>query len=329
MIRILFYLSSLVCISLASLPIKAMDYHFKRYEIDEGLSNNSVNGCVQDANGFLWIGTRDGLNRFDGVTFYTFYNQASQKNSLISDWINDLVLSPKGELWISTNKGIQRYDYQTESFSLLPFTEGAGYTDIAFDHKGLLWMLSPQSLICYNEASDHFQTYNFAENDPVVSFYITSDDEFWAISKQGYIGKLDRRTQAFEYVVEEQSQTPVHIEHASTLYVSVSHQIALVGTVDQGIKLVQLSDGKTQELIKPEKRQPMYARSIQPMQDDEIWIATFNGIYIYHLTTQTITHLAQEKGNYYSLSSNAIKRFYKDREGGRRPKPVRSAYPYV
>ena len=148
------------------------------------------------------------------------------------------------------------------------------------------------------------------------SFYITANDELWAISKQGYIGKLDRRTQAFEYVVEEQSQTPVHIEHASTLYVSVSHQIALVGTVDQGIKLVQLSDGKTQELIKPEKRQPMYARSIQPMQDDEIWIATFNGIYIYHLTTQTITHLAQEKGNYYSLSSNAIKRFYKDREGG-------------
>lgn len=148
------------------------------------------------------------------------------------------------------------------------------------------------------------------------SFYITANDELWAISKQGYIGKLDRRTQAFEYVVEEQSQTPVHIEHASTLYVSVSHQIALVGTVDQGIKLVQLSDGNTQELIKPEKRQPMYARSIQPMQDDEIWIATFNGIYIYHLTTQTITHLAQEKGNYYSLSSNAIKRFYKDREGG-------------
>ena len=316
MIRILFYLSSLVCISLASLPIKAMDYHFKRYEIDEGLSNNSVNGCVQDANGFLWIGTRDGLNRFDGVTFYTFYNQASQKNSLISDWINDLVLSPKGELWVSTNKGIQRYDYQTESFSLLPFTEGAGYTDIAFDHKGLLWMLSPQSLICYNEASDHFQTYNFAENDPVVSFYITSDDEFWAISKQGYIGKLDRRTQAFEYVVEEPSQTPVHIEHASTLYVSISHQIALVGTVDQGIKLVQLSDGKTQELIKPQKRQPLYARSIQPMNEDEIWIATFNGIYIYHLTTKTITHLAQEKGNYYSLSSNAIKRFCKDREGG-------------
>ncbi len=81
MIRILFYLSSLVCISLTSLPIKAMDYHFKRYEIDEGLSNNSVNGCVQDANGFLWIGTRDGLNRFDGVTFYTFYNQASQTAS--------------------------------------------------------------------------------------------------------------------------------------------------------------------------------------------------------------------------------------------------------
>ena len=316
MIRILFYLSSLVCISLASLPIKAMDYHFKRYEIDEGLSNNSVNGCVQDANGFLWIGTRDGLNRFDGVTFYTFYNQASQKNSLISDWINDLVLSPKGELWVSTNKGIQRYDYQTESFFLLPFTEGANYTDIAFDHKGLLWMLSPQSLICYNEASDHFQTYNLAENDPVVSFYITSDDEFWAISKQGYIGKLDRRTQAFEYVVEEPSQTPVHIEHASTLYVSISHQIALVGTVDQGIKLVQLSDGKTQELIKPQKRQPLYARSIQPMNEDEIWIATFNGIYIYHLTTKTITHLAQEKGNYYSLSSNAIKRFCKDREGG-------------
>ena len=93
MIRILFYLSSLVCISLASLTIKAMDYHFKRYQIDEVLSNNSVNGCVQDANGFLWIRTQHSLNPFAGDTFNTSYNQASQKNRLISDWITYLVLS--------------------------------------------------------------------------------------------------------------------------------------------------------------------------------------------------------------------------------------------
>ena len=57
----------------------------------------------------------------------------------------------------------------------------------------------------------------------------------------------------------------------------------------------------SQDLVGFRTASPLYARSIQPMNEDEIWIATFNGIYIYHLTTKTITHLAQEKGNYYSL----------------------------
>mgnify|MGYP000647611198 CR=1 FL=1 len=104
--------------------LNATPFYFKSYDMEDGLSNNHVTCCVQDDYGFMWFGTRDGLNRFDSKKFYTFKSYSSEKGSLMSSYILDLAKSPTGQIWVSTNLGLQKYDYQTDSFTLIDFTKG-------------------------------------------------------------------------------------------------------------------------------------------------------------------------------------------------------------
>ena len=82
----------------------------------EGLSNNQVNSILQDNDGFIWIGTSDGLNRFDGYRVRSFYQTPGVKNSLVYNGISNLACDHKNGLWISTSEGISYYNKQTGQF---------------------------------------------------------------------------------------------------------------------------------------------------------------------------------------------------------------------
>jgi ligand-binding sensor domain-containing protein len=70
----------------------AQSYYFRHYQVEQGLSNNTVYCTLQDKHGFLWFGTKDGLNRFDGYTFKTFRHDPRNKNSVSSNMIHALCL---------------------------------------------------------------------------------------------------------------------------------------------------------------------------------------------------------------------------------------------
>jgi len=82
----------------------------------EGLSNNQVNAIVQDNDGFIWIGTTDGLNRFDGYRVRNFYQTPGVKNSLVYNGISNLASDDKNGLWICTSEGISYYKKTTGQF---------------------------------------------------------------------------------------------------------------------------------------------------------------------------------------------------------------------
>ena len=70
------------------------NYLFRHYQVENGLSDNMVTCCVQDKSGYIWIGTRDGLNRFDGYTFKVFRNDPDVPESLGNNWITHPGLRP-------------------------------------------------------------------------------------------------------------------------------------------------------------------------------------------------------------------------------------------
>ncbi len=97
----------------------AQPYYFNHYQINEGLSNNAVICSMQDSQGFLWFGTKDGLNRFDGNNFKHFDATQSGKNSLGGNNIISLKEDFRKRIWIGTDQGIYCYDPVDEQFRLL------------------------------------------------------------------------------------------------------------------------------------------------------------------------------------------------------------------
>jgi two-component system sensor histidine kinase ChiS len=120
---------------------------FDHLSLQEGLSQSVVTAMAQDARGFLWLGTQDGLNRFDGYTFRIFKHDPDNSTSLIDALVTALVVDHDGTLWVGTNGGLARYDPYLENFTHFVNDPGDPNSlsanpigDLAVDADGNLWI---------------------------------------------------------------------------------------------------------------------------------------------------------------------------------------------
>src|ERR1700733_3492395 len=110
-------------------------YYFNHYQVENGLSNNSVECSIQDDDGFLWFGTINGLNRFDGYTFKTFYSDPGDTTSIGSNFIRCLYNDSRGVIWVGTNKGVYTFDKVGEKFRLIRNLPMGNCTQIICDGR--------------------------------------------------------------------------------------------------------------------------------------------------------------------------------------------------
>ncbi len=119
---------------------------FGHLTTEDELSNNAITAILQDRRGFMWIGTQDGLNRFDGYRFTTYRHDPNNLNSLSNNYIEDLLEDRDGNLWVATQGGVNRFDphtgnivrYQHEPEN--PDSLSANEIKTIFqDHSGTLW----------------------------------------------------------------------------------------------------------------------------------------------------------------------------------------------
>lgn len=292
---------------------------FKHYEVEEGLSNNNVNCAIQDKFGFMWFGTRDGLNRFDGNTFKLFKDSSSSIGSLESSWITCLVLDISGSLWVGTYMGIYKYDYITESFHLLDFSKGMIITQLAFDKQNNLWIiLNQMTLAKYNEQLNHHQVYTLPGNIAANAFCIDSQDRIWIATVNGYLAEYNPDKNKFSSFNLFECVRNVHSLTILRLYASPTSPLIFVGTEKHGFKIFDTEKNKYKDipLLNQERQTDITIRDFLQVSEDEIWIATESGLYIYHMSTNTYTHLYQDNSDPYAISNNSIKKLYQDHEGG-------------
>jgi ligand-binding sensor domain-containing protein/signal transduction histidine kinase len=124
-----------------------MNLEFESFNTTSGLSQNFVTSIAQDKEGFLWIGTDDGLNRFDGYEFKVFKNNEKSKNTIVDNSIRAICVAPDSSIWIGSNNGVCRYFPKTETFQQFPidYTDstklsGASVSDIKIHPDGSIWI---------------------------------------------------------------------------------------------------------------------------------------------------------------------------------------------
>lgn len=124
------------------------EYSFRQFSVDQGLSQSTVNAILQDHDGFLWFGTQDGLNKFDGYSFLVYRHDAEDSTSISDNYISCLLEDRRGTLWVGTYAGgLNCFDRERNVFAHYqrPTTAAAGIsgnnvTGIAEDSSGALWI---------------------------------------------------------------------------------------------------------------------------------------------------------------------------------------------
>jgi ligand-binding sensor domain-containing protein len=124
---------------------------FENITSANGLIQNTVLSILQDNQGFIWMGTADGLTRYDGIKFVHYKRRNDDSTSLTDNFISELHQDPAGRIWIGTRNGLNLYDEKSNSFIRIPLTEFGNniyITALAHDHNGALWIGTDGAGLC-------------------------------------------------------------------------------------------------------------------------------------------------------------------------------------
>jgi ligand-binding sensor domain-containing protein/signal transduction histidine kinase len=312
--RIIALLFAIACATLTC--VHAQNYYFKHFRVDNGLSHNTVYCILQDKMGFVWIGTKDGLNRFDGTHFKIFRNKDFDSAAIGPNFINCLYEDPKGQLWVGTQRGLYLYDVAHERFHLLDGIQLGAIRHILIDHTGDLWFISGLKLYCYPADQLKKNSGKLTLCCDATSICQTKEGSIWIASWDGLLRKYIPSTHSFRSFDLFRHSPPSSSKWINELF-DTGKGYLFVGTPNQGIKLFNLESLTYKDLIvyNADKTE-IYVRDFERYNDDEYWIATESGIYIYNWSNNTFKNITKQFNNPYSLSDNAVYSLHKDKEGG-------------
>lgn len=300
-------------------------YYFKNLSIRNGLSQNTVNAILQDRKGFMWLGTKDGLNRYDGLSFRKFKHDAANPRSIGNSFITSLYEDFNGNIWVGTDAGVYIYYPEKEAFeefdcqSLEKTRIERSVSMIAGDKQGRVWIaVEAQGMFCYDARQKLLRNYPLSEiSSNIKCFTFDSGGTLWlGFYGDGLYYSKDNLATVHPYGSPEDGKREFE-GGVITKIVQGNYNCLYIGSVKEGVSELNLTSGQVRNLLAiDESGESIFCRDLLPYSDNELWIGTESGIYIYNLRTEQFIHLRASLYDSYSLSDNAIYALYKDREEG-------------
>lgn len=308
---------SLSSISNDSIPIS-------RLNIDRGLSNNSVRCIFQDHNGFMWFGTYDGLNRYDGYDFKVFRNVLEDTNSLPHNFIYVITEDSSYNLWVGTGQGIGIYDMVTSRFHLASY-QGA-------DSGKIYRITSHVGSIAVDKAGNVYVGTNgtglmVAEKGSRIAKQIPLlDHGRWTTDYNVISIRVDRTGKVWLFIARlglcqfnEKSQqiVPVNAQLNDAAVIQFDKKGALWIGAAAGLYQYQPATGTLQLKYtrKSSNRKLNRVTSLLVDEEDKIWVGTHGGGAV--ILDQSAFAIKQLRAgdSPYELSGEIVSAIYEDRDG--------------
>lgn len=305
--------------------IASADYHFKRYTINNGLSQNTVFSIFQDKQGFMWFGTKDGLNRFDGKSFKIF--RFSPDGNLRDNVFKRILQDENDNLWVATDEGIYIYNPRKEIFTRFEKQAQQGKTvigpvsDMIMDGEGDVWIsVEDVGVFQYNQTSEKLHLHQV----PVVSGGLKiltlcagKNNDIWVFPYSRPFFRIDKTSgEITEFNLQDNPQLLWNAGEVSAV-LSDRYNDLILATSQQGFLSINTANGTHKVLLdKDEYGEPIFARSLIRFDDKTLWVGTESGIYIYNTENGSVNNLRHYNSIPHTLSDNAIYSIYKDRENG-------------
>ncbi|MGA2406088.1 MAG: two-component regulator propeller domain-containing protein [Bacteroidales bacterium] len=302
-----------------SFSLNAKQFYFRHYRNEDGLSNNTVMVSIQDRRGFIWFGTKEGLNRFDGYQFKTYLNNPNNPNSLINNIIISLCEDKDGIIWIGTINGICYFNPDNDYFGTIQ-NEDIKITglilDIKNDFSNNIWITTRQGVYRYNKLENNIFFYSATDYFQPGSICVTLSGDIWIASSNGNIYKYDPRTNSYiKYKVLNDNELLSSTQLVKI--VETEDNELLVSTDNAGLRQFNPSTGKVVTLFdKDNEGKDIIILAILKKSENEYWIGSESGIHIFDLKEGFRGTIQKSTTNPFSITNNSIRSIIKDREGG-------------
>ncbi len=285
----------------------------------DGLSHDIVYAIVQDQQGFLWFGTQDGLNRYDGYTFTVFRHLRSDPDSLIHNTVQALAVDSGGRLWVGTVSGIDRFDPGASRFVHYPEVSES-VTAIYSAPEGTLWVgTAGAGLFRYDPQADRFLHHPLPENGShILSIYQDQAGTIWVGTEYGGVYALDGRIYQHDpadpHSLPYNRVTAIVQDRTGTLWVGMGapHEPAVGGLAS----LDPVADRFT-----PHRRGLDHAHVTALLEDrtGTLWVGTEDGLAVLERAGRGEASLCpcyhHDPLDPYSLVNDRIYALYEDRSG--------------
>ncbi|MDP4174881.1 MAG: two-component regulator propeller domain-containing protein [Bacteroidota bacterium] len=257
---------------------------FERISVDQGLSQSSVFSICQDNKGFLWFGTLEGLNKYDGYNFTIFKANQSSKNSLSSSTIFKIYEDKRGNLWIGTlGGGLNKYDKEKECF-------------VRYMHN----------------SSDPF---SISDNN-VRAIFEDSNNNLWIGTNNG-LNVFDRKNGKFKKYFNSKNDVSLSNNYVWSIYEDTRKQL-WIGTYGGLNQYDRKNDRFIRYTYIPGQKNALSNNYIWDIKEDHnhrLWIGTNNGLNLFDRDKRTFTVFKNDPKDQSSISQNNIWRIYEDKEG--------------
>lgn len=301
--------------------------------LKKGLSQNTVTAVIQDPKGFLWVGTRNGLNRYDGSRFRIFESSSFDSTTINDNYITSLYVDTQGTLWIGTYNGLCKFDESTGTFTRVRFrtitqlsaTEQPVIRSIFRSGNSLFLGTQNNGLIVYDLSEGHkrIYTHNPREVTSIPHNYVNAivpgkDDEI-ILGTMGGLSVFDTGKKSFRNIQFKNSRQP-QLQFRKLIR-DRSDEDLYWGTLANGglIRLRSNSSGEW-EIDQPFDHVHQGSRlsetnTLSILQDElnRIWVGAENlGLFVYDPAKDSYEHYLNKIEDSRSISSNSIWSLYQD-----------------
>jgi ligand-binding sensor domain-containing protein/signal transduction histidine kinase len=303
------------------------ELRFDRFTLDHGLSNNFITSVLQDQEGFIWVGTDDGLNRFDGYTFRTYRSDPTNPHTLPNNVVQALAEDQHGMLWIGTEAGLVRFDPVQERFTTYQHDPADPYSlsnDIIFAlapaADGTLWVGTDDGLNHFDPVTEMATRYLADLADParlsnaiINVLYFDASGALW-VGTEASLNRFDAAQQAFTSFTSFDA-LPIHTIVQDT---HAAEETFWVGTAYGLARFTPASGATTWYHHDRDDPSSLSREDVRRVLIDEagiLWVGTTDGgLNRFDPITETFTAARYEPGRSTSISNNAITVLYEDRE---------------
>lgn len=318
------HISRILYLMLCTLAMGKMSFaQISQLGMDQGLSNNSIKSIFQDSQGYMWFGTFDGLNRYDGYEIRTYRNRLNNQASLPHNYIYCVTEDKRQQLWVGTGQGVGIYDRNFGTFHRLRFHPHWNVGDtqvlqadaktIAVDAANNVYVgtngwglfVKPKD----DDVADWISILNEQNQESyyyhVSVLHVDANHHIWVFINEKGLFRYDVASKKLQLINSD-------VKIAQSLISDHANRL-LIGNRD-GLHVYHIPSQRYMGRFDSELRSPM-VEQLAVDRENKVWVATNNGVDVVDIDRKTVLQSFSNNGDYNSLSSNVIYSIYIDQEG--------------